>query len=395
MTIHRFTVRNAARGPLISLVLALALMLGACGDSETGGDSATPPATVPPTVASAATERPTESPTATPSTSSGDTARNTPTPTRTVPDTPEPTQAPEPTPSPTLAPAPEPTSTPEPLPETYPLEIRDMMGRPVTIPAEPARIVSISPTATEMLYVAGGTAVARDSSSTFPAEVLDLPEVGGAYSPSFEAIAAQRADLILIEALSQARFLEPLMQLGVPVVAVRATSLDDIITGITLIGRIIEMDEQSQQAAGEIAARVASSLDGVSSDKSALILISDADRNLYAAKPQSYPGAIASMFGLSSPAADLPDSGTFPGFALISGEQLFAMNPDYLFTITPAPEPAPRLSATLPRIPGFSNLRAISSGQIHELDHVIFLRNQGPRIAEAVEVMAELLGGSQ
>ena len=111
-----------------------------------------------------------------------------------------------------------------------------MLGRSVEIPAKPARIVSISPTATEMLYMAGGTAVARDTSSTFPAEVLDLPELGGAYSPSFEAIAAQRADLILIEALSQARFLEPLSQLGPPVVAVRAASLDDITTGINLIG---------------------------------------------------------------------------------------------------------------------------------------------------------------
>ena len=270
-----------------------------------------------------------------------------------------------------------------------------MIGRPVTIPAKPARIVSISPTATEMLYIAGGTAVARDSSSTFPAQVLDLPELGGAYSPSFEAIAVQRADLILIEALSQARFLEPLMQFGVPVVAVRATSLDDITTGIKLLGRIIERDEQAEQAAQEISVRVASAKEGAVGGKSALILISDADRNLYAAKPQSYPGAIASMLQLSNPAADLPDSGTFPGFALVSAEQIFTIDPDYLFTITPAPEPAPRLSATLPRIPGFSNLRAIASGQMHELDLVIFLRNQGPRIAEAVEAMAELVGGSQ
>ena len=270
-----------------------------------------------------------------------------------------------------------------------------MRGRPVTIPAKPARIVSISPTATEMLYIAGGTAIARDSSSTFPDEVLNLPELGGAYSPSFEAIAAQRPDLVLIESLSQARFLEPLMQFDAPVVAVRATSLDDITKGIRLIGQIIEMEEQAEQAAMEISARIGSSLEGVRGGTSALILISDADRNLYVAKPQSYPGAIASMFELSNPAADLPDSGTFPGFALVSAEQIFIMNPDYLFTITPAPEPVPRLSATLPRIPGFSSLRAISSGQMHEIDHVIFLRNQGPRIAEAVEAMAELLGGSQ
>ena len=60
--------------------------------------------------------------------------------------TPAPTKAPEPAPVPTV----EPTDTPEPLPETYPLEIRDMIGRPVTIPAKPARIVSINPTAAEI-----------------------------------------------------------------------------------------------------------------------------------------------------------------------------------------------------------------------------------------------------
>ncbi len=276
----------------------------------------------------------------------------------------------------------------------YPLQVVDMIGRPVEIPAKPERIVSISPTATEMLYIAGGTAVARDSSSTFPDEVVELPELGGAYSPSFEAIAAQGADLILIEALTQARFLEPLSQLGAPVVAVRATSLDDVAMGIRLIGQIVESDETAEQAAHDISARVSSSLEGMSGGKSALILISDADRNLYAAKPQSYPGAIASMLQLSNPAAELPDSGTFPGFAGISAEQVLTMDPDYVFTITPAPEPVPRLSAMLPRIPGFSGLQAVSSGQMHEIDHVIFLRNPGPRIAEAVEAMAALVGGA-
>ena len=149
---------------------------------------------------------------------------------------------------------PEPTPTPTAMPGPYPLQITDMLGQPVEILAEPMRIVSISPTATEMLYVAGGEAVARDSSSTFPDEVLGLPELGGAYSPNFEAIAAQGADLILIEALSQARFLGPLSQLGPPVVAVRAASLEDVTTGIRLIGQIIGNEEAAEKAAEEIAA---------------------------------------------------------------------------------------------------------------------------------------------
>ena len=177
-------------------------------------------------------------------------------------------------------------------------------------------------------------------------------------------------------------------------VAVRATSLHDVTTGIRIVGQIIDNNEEAEQAAQDISDRVASSVEGLSGGESALILISDADRNLYAAKPQSYPGAIASMLQLSNPAADLPDSGTFPGFATITAEQLLTMDPDYVFTITPAPEPAPRLSAMLPRIPGFSSLQAITSGQMHEIDHVIFLRNPGPRIAEAVEAMAGFVGGS-
>lgn len=164
--ISQFRFTQPGLGISISLMWALALALAACGDSETEGAATLPPAAVPPTVAVAATKPPTEVPAETP-----EPPRNTPSSTQAPTITPAPTKAPEPTPVPAV----EPTDTPEPLPEVYPLEIRDMMGRLVTIPAKPARIVSINPTATEMLYIAGGTPVARDSSSTFPSEVLDLP----------------------------------------------------------------------------------------------------------------------------------------------------------------------------------------------------------------------------
>lgn len=357
----------------IFFALALMLVLAACSESQPATDSlqATP--------APEATATPIQEPTVPPE----------PTPEAPA-DTPESASAHVPTPAATQ----EPTSTPAPEPETYPLEVTDMLGRPITIPAMPERIVSISPTATEILYAVGGSAVARDSGSVYPDEVLHLPEIGGAYSPSFESVAAQRPDLVLIEALTQARFLEPLSQFGAPVVALRATSLDDIATGMRLVGQIIDADASAEQAALGLSDRVSTAIEGLDDGMSALILISDADRNLYVAKPQSYPGAIASMLNLSNPAADLPDSGTFPGFAQVSGEQLLTMDPDFLFTITPAPEPAPKLSTVLPRLPGFAGLQAITSGQMHEIDHIIFLRNQGPRIAEAVEAMAELVGGA-
>ena len=122
---------------------------------------------------------------------------------------------------------------------------------------------------------------------------------------------------------------------------------------------------------------------------SILILIGDRDRNLYAARPESYTGLIASTLGLDNKAAGLPDSAPYPGFALMSTESLYKANPDMIVTITPAPEPAPRLSSTITQIPPFAALRAIQTRSIFEADVALFLQAPGPRLVEAVEALKQ------
>jgi iron complex transport system substrate-binding protein len=60
------------------------------------------------------------------------------------------------------------------------------------------RIVSISPSTTETLFVigAGDRVVGRSRYCDWPAEVTKLPQVGGYIDPSFEAILALRPDLV-------------------------------------------------------------------------------------------------------------------------------------------------------------------------------------------------------
>ena len=177
--------------------------------------------------------------------------------------------------------------------------------------------------------------------------------------------------------------------------AVKATNLDEVVAGITLIGQVVQQEENAATVVSGLQEQLEAAAVEVAEGTTALILISDADRNLYAAKPQSYTGGIAALVGLDNPAAELADSGTFPGFALVSAEQIITMDPTFIFTITPAPPPAPRLSAMLPRIPGFSALKAVQSGQVHELDTVLFVQAPGPRIAEAVAAMAQLVKAAQ
>jgi iron complex transport system substrate-binding protein len=284
------------------------------------------------------------------------------------------------------------TNTQTSITETkYPVIVTDVLGRTIQIEKKPERIVTLLPTATETLYQVGGTAIGRDNSSTYPAGIETLPTVGSAYNPNIETVAALNPDLVIIEALSQERFIPSLEKLGVPVVAVRAASLEDVYFSLTLVGKIIDKSEVAAQAIAAIQSRIAAVQQQTRAGRSVLVLISDANRNIYAAKPASYPGALVDLLKQVNPAAGIPDSGPYPGFGLLTGEQAVTMNADVIFTISPAPAPAPKLSETLARVPGFNQMAAVKNGKVKELDPVLFLQAQGPRIASAVEQMAGIL----
>ena len=76
----------------------------------------------------------------------------------------------------------------------------------VTVLKRPARIVSLSPTATETLFAigAGPQVVAVDDQSDYPRRAPRSSLSG--FTPNVEAIAAYRPDLACFEAPSQPRF---------------------------------------------------------------------------------------------------------------------------------------------------------------------------------------------
>src|SRR5207245_8041803 len=74
---------------------------------------------------------------------------------------------------------------------------RDMLGRDVTLAAPPARVVSLVPSVTEILYAlnAEDVLVGVTDFCDFPPEARRKPRVGGMIAPSLEAIVAVRPDL--------------------------------------------------------------------------------------------------------------------------------------------------------------------------------------------------------
>ena len=118
---------------------------------------------------------------------------------------------------------------------TFPVTI-DAANGEVSLEAQPGAIVSLSPTATEMLFAigAGPQVTAVDDQSNYPAEapVTDL----SGFEPNVEAIAAKQPDLVVV-ADDTAGLTESLGQLGIPVLSLpAATKFDDVYTQIEQLG---------------------------------------------------------------------------------------------------------------------------------------------------------------
>ncbi len=245
----------------------------------------------------------------------------------------------------------------------HPLTLKDMMGRTVTIPAKPQRVVATSPTTVETVYAVGGTVVAHDASSDYPPEVANLPTVGRAYAPDFEAIVAQKPDLVIADSINQARFVQQFEALQVPLLMVGAASFNDVETGMRLVGQALGLSGNAEQVIHKL----------------------DADRDsIIAQVPRETENPAAGLSGAAGP---------YPGYVLLSQEQAVTENPDIILTISPAPAPAPRLSDVLPSVPGYSDLSAVKAGDVHELDVELFLQAPGPRVVTAMSEMFLLLYG--
>ena len=139
-----------------------------------------------------------------------------------------------------------------PLAATAAIRLTDDTGRIIVLAAPAARIVSLAPDLTELVYDAGAgrTLVGTVSYSHYPPVARKLPRVGDAFSVDLERLLALRPDLVLAWAGGTPQFLiERLRALKLPVLVIGTRRLVDIAHNLELIGRATGHERQAQAAA--------------------------------------------------------------------------------------------------------------------------------------------------
>jgi iron complex transport system substrate-binding protein len=120
-------------------------------------------------------------------------------------------------------------------------------------PQRPARIVSLIPATTEMLFAigAGDQVAAVGTFDRFPPEIARLPRVGGLLDPHIERILAVRPDLVIVYD-TQAELRAVLERAGVPMFLYTHKGLHDITRTMRELGARVGAADAAERAASRI-----------------------------------------------------------------------------------------------------------------------------------------------
>ncbi|MFN0085664.1 MAG: ABC transporter substrate-binding protein [Blastocatellia bacterium] len=138
--------------------------------------------------------------------------------------------------------------------------LTDGMGRSVRITAHPARIVSLAPNITEILFAIGleDRVAAVTTYCDFPESAGTKPKVGDTLRPDLERIIALKPDLVLITTSSQLENLtRRLDQLAIPVYVTNPRDTREIVASIRAIGEAAGAAPRAEEVAREMEVRIA------------------------------------------------------------------------------------------------------------------------------------------
>ncbi|HEV2801167.1 MAG TPA: ABC transporter substrate-binding protein [Pyrinomonadaceae bacterium] len=255
----------------------------------------------------------------------------------------------------------------------------------------PQRIISLSPSTTEVLYGVGAfeRVVAVSDYDKFPPEVSRLPKIGGWSNTNLEQVAALKPDLIVMTSSQAPLIKDKLDALGVRTLTVPSFTLADTLASIEQIGAATGRVEEARRLAAEVRAK----LEDVRSRTRELphprvLCIVDRVpgtlRGLYTATRGSFFVELIEIAGgesIAPPAAN--------GFGQISKEAVVSLNPDIIFDMLQSGEGA--LAENTQEVwKELSNVRAVREGRVYRLNDESML-HPSQFVGDTARKFAELI----
>tara|TARA_Y100000294_G_scaffold59863_2_gene56659 strand:- start:7102 stop:8049 length:948 start_codon:yes stop_codon:yes gene_type:complete len=240
-------------------------------------------------------------------------------------------------------------------------------------PVMPEAILSLSPTATEILFAvgAGGQVVAVDDQSTYPADA-PMSALSG-FTPNVEAIAGYDPDLVVIS-YDPGDLVVGLEALGIDVLMQGAANvIDDTYAQITELGALTGHVDGAEALNESIAEGLEELAEG--QPGAGMTYFHEVDATLYSATSTTFLGQLYALLGLENIADPADEDGW--GYPQLSPEYVIDTDPDLIFL---ADAEWGESVETVAARPGWDTMSAVRAGNVFPLDETA--GRWGPRIVD-------------
>jgi len=265
----------------------------------------------------------------------------------------------------------------------FPVTISQANGTTVTITTQPRRIISLSATATEMLYAigAGGAVVAVDDQSNYPAGA-PMTKLSG-FTPNIEAIASYAPDLV-VAVDDTAGLVHGLAALKIPVVIEPAArNIDDSYREIEQLGAVTGHVSEAASLEAKMRADLAAVVASIPKSPKQLKVYHELDDTYYSATSATFIGQVYALLGLRNIAdGAAAGAGDYPQ---LSAEYIVSSSPD-LIVLADTKCCHQNLSTVAARA-GWSSIAAVKNAQVIGVDDDIASR-WGPRVVDFLRALA-------
>jgi iron complex transport system substrate-binding protein len=273
------------------------------------------------------------------------------------------------------------TATPSTAAASFPVTVGSL-----TLAQQPTKIVSLSPTATEMLFGigAGKQVVAVDDQSNYPTDVPRSSLSG--FKPNAEAVAGKSPDLVVLSNDTNS-IVDQLNKLKIPVyLAPAAKTVDDTYAQLTDLGKLTGHAGEAADLVKRMKDDLAKLVKDLPQRSKRLTYYHELDPTFYTVTSKTFLGSLYAMAGLDNIADPADASGAAGGYPQVSAEAIVKANPDLIFLADT--KCCGQSGATVAKRPGWSGITAVRQGRVQSLDDDIASR-WGPRIVDLMRSVAD------
>ncbi|MCO5159369.1 MAG: ABC transporter substrate-binding protein [Aquamicrobium sp.] len=255
-----------------------------------------------------------------------------------------------------------------------------------------SRVVSVGGSLTEIVYALGEEEhlVARDSTSVFPAEANELPDIGYMRALSPEGVLSINPSvIILLEGSGPPETLEVLGKASVPLVTVPDRfDREGIVQKIGIVGDVLGVADRAEKLAAEVSADIdaarALTADVKDRKKVLFVLSLQGGRVLASGTGTAADGIIGMAGGVNAVTG-------YSGYKQLSDEALIEAAPDVILVMDRGGDHQTQAGELLAH-PAIAATPAAANKKVVRMDGA-FLLGFGPRTAAAARELAGALYG--